>query len=188
MVSGIVQPTSHALMADVHEQPALKRRPQHGNCDVAASGASRIEAVQNSYAHPASVLLTIIYLAHHAGVLLHQTGLWLAGMRAGQVLTLAATVRLAFLVHEAASIRFAWWILRAAVYGTKAQDGADRALVLMAFLVPVFQHLIAINSIRAMPEQKWWGFNLLMVVLGVIAEFKPSHSLLQAICGGTLLT
>lgn len=119
MVSGIVQPTSHAhaLMADVHEQPALKRRPQHGSCDVAASGAgSRIEAVQNSYAHPASVLLTIIYMAHHAGVLLHQTGLWLAGIRAGQVLTLAASVRLAFLVHEAVPIRFALWILGAAVH------------------------------------------------------------------------
>lgn len=172
--------------ANVHAARALVRRRQAAN--DAAYSSSRIEAVQLSYAHPVSVLLVIIYLAHHSGTLLHQAALWLAGMRAGQALRLAACMRLAFLMHEVASIRYAWGILQAAVYGITAQEGADKSLVVMAVIVPVFQHLIAINSVRAMPEQKWWGFHMLLVVLGVIAEHKPSHSLLQAVCGGTLLT
>lgn len=176
-------------MANGNRPPTEKRHGrQKEAADATAALGSRIEAVQLGYAHPVSVLLVLVYLANHVGVLFQQSGLWFSGLFAGQGLTLAAHARLAFLLHELASVRSAWRILIMCLYGVKGQEGADGALVTMSFFIPMFQHLFAINGTRAQPKQKLWGFHLILMVLGVMAEFRPSHSLVQAICTGTGLT
>lgn len=171
---------------DVKSPPPLHRRRRQG--DSAGHLGSRIEALQHSYAHPMLVLLGFTYLVHHAYVLLHQSWLWLTGVQAGKALTLAAQSRLALIMHEVVEVRMAWWLLVGAVYGVRPQEAADRALICMAYTVPVFQHLIAINNTQRMPQQKIWGLHLLLMVVGVMAGFRPSHSLVQAICAGTVFT
>lgn len=172
-------------MADAGSPFLLRRRQRSSS---AGHLGSRIEALQHSYAHPMLVLLGVTYLVHHAYVLLHQTWLWLAGVQAGQALTLAAHSRMSLIIHEVVEVRMAWWLLVGAVYGVRPQEAADRALVCTAYTVPVFQHLMAINNTQRMPQKKMWGLHLLLMVVGVMTGFKPSHSLVQAVCAGTVFT
>lgn len=71
---------------------------------------------------------------------------------------------------------------------------ADRCLILLAVVGPVFQHLLAANSAGASGPadffwaQRWWAFHALTMALGAISDFKPSHSLVQAVVSGTLNT
>lgn len=104
----------------------------------------------------------------------------------------AAHARLALVLHEMLSLSLHKHIVFGADNGMPEVELADRYLILLAVVGPVFQHRLAANSAGASGPagffwaQRWWAFHVLTIALGAISVFKPSHSLVQAVVCGIL--